>query len=396
MMALLFCVWILFTRRDTSLNEKDDHTERRHSGEYKVPKRGSQQCYEKRSFVYIKMIKCASETLASMFRRFGYVRDLDFMLPVDQRMYIGWPYRIEKDFYRPSLTGRFNIMCDHAIFDANVFRGVMAEDSLYITSIREPFAQFKSMFHYYNLHKIINMEETSDPIGLYLKEIEKYEAIYKSHEAAKLRFCIPDGLSMSKNLMSFNLGYKTGSMNGTSNRSDNTTEVGSWLKQLDRQFDLVMIVEYMVESLVLLKRMMCWSIRDILHVAQNVGDYSYKAKHDNLDTVNRYKQWSHLDHKLYQHFNRTFWQKVQNEGSDFLEEVKHVRKTLTTVSNFCNNKEGRAKIYHFPATKWDGAFNVTSQGCALMSKGLLKEVKQVYDNRKPSSINLPQPSKYFC
>ncbi len=57
-------------------------------------------CSEKTKFVYVKMIKCASETLASVFRRFGLNRKLNLVLPVRRRIYLGWPYQITEDIYR--------------------------------------------------------------------------------------------------------------------------------------------------------------------------------------------------------------------------------------------------------------------------------------------------------
>ena len=58
-------------------------------------------CGEERiNFVYIKMIKCASTTLSGVFRRFGLLRNLSFVLPPKGKIYIGWPYQIDETFYR--------------------------------------------------------------------------------------------------------------------------------------------------------------------------------------------------------------------------------------------------------------------------------------------------------
>ena len=80
---------------------------------------------ERRDFVYVKMIKCASETLASMFRRFGYHRNLSFVLPVGRRIYVGWPYQIQNDMYRHTDTNTFNILTDHAIYNKTTMKSLM-------------------------------------------------------------------------------------------------------------------------------------------------------------------------------------------------------------------------------------------------------------------------------
>ena len=40
-------------------------------------------------------------------------------------------------------------------------------------------------------------------------------------------------------------------------------------RELDRQFDLVLILEYFDESLILLQNLMCWSTEDLVYLKQN-------------------------------------------------------------------------------------------------------------------------------
>ena len=43
------------------------------------------------------------------------------------------------------------------------------------------------------------------------------------------------------------------------------------LHELEEYLDLVLISEYMDESLVLLQRMMCWQLSDVAYIKQQVG-----------------------------------------------------------------------------------------------------------------------------
>ena len=98
------------------------------------------QCnHERRDFVYVKMIKCASETLASMFRRFGLRRNLSFVLPVGRKIYVGWPYQIRDDMYRHTDTNRFNILVDHAIYSKSKMKTLMTPGKTCIRSSRPEF-----------------------------------------------------------------------------------------------------------------------------------------------------------------------------------------------------------------------------------------------------------------
>jgi hypothetical protein len=63
------------------------------------------KCRTRSRFVYIKMFKTASTTLSNMFKRFGLLHNLTFVLPPKNKIYIGWPYQIDDSFYRPSKSG---------------------------------------------------------------------------------------------------------------------------------------------------------------------------------------------------------------------------------------------------------------------------------------------------
>jgi len=269
-------------------------------------------CRERTRFVYIKMIKCASSTLTNVFRRYGLQRSLSFVLPPKGRIYIGWPYQIDNSLYRPSKSSSgFDIFCDHAVYNKSVFSELMGHDIVYITSIREPFSQLKSMVNYYNVLNISSVPLTvSSRFVEFLSNIKEYEAVYKSADASRERYCIPDGFSMTRNLMSFNLGFPTGGFRSAADDLANDDDlVQRWIAELDSDFSLVLVVEYFYESIVLLRRQMCWSLKDILFMASNAGSYDYMTEKGE-DLVKLYRQWSSVDYQLYQHFNNSFWKKI--------------------------------------------------------------------------------------
>jgi hypothetical protein len=47
-------------------------------------------------------MKCATETMGTIIRRFGYKRALNFVLSVKNNIYLGWPYIMMKTDHRPS------------------------------------------------------------------------------------------------------------------------------------------------------------------------------------------------------------------------------------------------------------------------------------------------------
>jgi hypothetical protein len=203
---------------------------------------------------------------------------------------------------------------------------------------------------------------------------------------------------MSKNLMAYNLGFPTGFLPGKPDMSGDEEFMQEWISYVSRKFDFVIIVEYFHESLVLLKRKMCWDLRDIVYFSKNIGSYSFKTEHDQT-LVKIYKEWSPVDTRLYEHFNRTFWKEIAEASSDFHEEVTHYERILSDVSRFCGDAaKGLAKKGSFITaigSQWNKPFDVTEEFCAILSEDLLKRVQRLWDFSHPH-LEEPKPDKQFC
>ena len=342
------------------------------------------------------MIKCASETLAAVFRRFGYLRNLNFVLPLDDKLYVGWPYVLREAFYRTNKTSGFNILVDHAVYNREALSKTMPEDTVYITSIRHPYSQFKSMMRYYNLAKIVGLPaNNTDPVKTYLNNIKEYEAKYKSPESAKLRHCIPDNMSLAQNQMAFNLGFPLGFPTGTPDLSHNTTFVRQWLHSIEDNFKLIMLVEYFDESLVLLKRLMCWKTKDILYFTKNEASYTYKFEINYQKNLDIYKNFSNVDFMLYEHFEYVFWKKVSQEGRGFIEEVQHFKRIRSNIIKFCDKVKQPGKSITIEGTGWSEMFTVDFDYCRLLRERLVDELKKYYDEQ-PVEVAQPNNTVFFC
>lgn len=349
-------------------------------------------CVKKTNLVYVKMIKCASSTIAAILRRFGLVHNLTFVLPLQKHIYIGWPYEIDDTLYRPLKTAAFNILCEHAIYNRTTLNRIMPSDTIYITSLREPFSQFKSMLNYYNVFNISGIK-SGDIFSEYLNNMDKYEAIYKSHKASPTRYCIPDGFSMTHNLMSYNLGYPTGFLPGTNDMSDDLEFAKEWIKRLDAELNLVLITKYFHESMVMLRRLMCWTLSDILSSASNKLQYSYRNQaNENQEAT--YREWSKVDYLLYNHFNATFWRRLRSEKEEFWKEVEHFRRINEAVFKFCHTPDEGITLT-IPKSEWYEKLTISAPFCRLLSEDLLPRLQENYERQSPK-LNEPHPSKTTC
>lgn len=317
---------------------------------------------ERTNFVFIKCMKCATQTVANALRRFAFTRRLNVLLPRDNNIYLGWPYLMDKVDYRPS-DKKFNCLMEHAIYSRNIMKPLFPSDTKYITIIREPWSHFQSTFYYFKVHVITDMNNALDPLVEYLKQIRKYEAIYKHHNSYPYRYCIPDGFSVTKNLLSHCLGMPLGFPENRTDISHNEASVYSYLKQLDGEFGLVMIMEYFDESMVFLKKLMRWSFKDIVYEKVNVGNYSTEPYPDYIKDI--HKKWSSVDYLLYDHFRKKMELKIRNGGMEFQNELRQFKKILREVNRFCKSVKQSSRL----TTKLTlREFTFSGHECAFMAE----------------------------
>ena len=97
-------------------------------------------------------------------------------------------------------------------------------------------------------------------------------------------------------MMAYDLGYDP-------TIGDEPRLVAAMLKDLEETFDLVMIMELMDESLVMLRRLMCWSTDHVTYLTKNAR---FKSRHTRLSAKQRaaLEEFLSLDVALYRHFRR--------------------------------------------------------------------------------------------
>ncbi|XP_035696262.1 galactose-3-O-sulfotransferase 2-like [Branchiostoma floridae] len=303
-------------------------------------------CQEHTNLAFVKVHKAGGTTLTCLLQRFGDLRNLSFVLP-RKGINLGWPKQMSESDFLPSLTGEYNILVQHVVFNKSTIGSVMPRDTKYITTIREPFSHLKSVFNWYKLARVYRVLG-KNPVGEFLKSPAMYEA--------RRRDIIP---SKTRNFMAFDLGFPIRT------QSDNDTAIKEFISKMDEDFVLVIILEHLDESLVLLKRYLCWSLSDILYWRQNKRNYQYKGT--KLTTKQRriHQKWSNVDYALYNHFNATLWKKIEEQGPDFWEEVRHFEALHNDVMHFCQSSRSMLNI-RVGASRWNEEFYVDSRYCAKL------------------------------
>lgn len=258
--------------------------------------------------MFLKTHKTASSTILNILFRFGEKHRLRFAFP-DGRNDFLYPSSFQcsqvKD-YRPGEC--FNIICNHMRFDRGEVAKLLPPDAVYVSILRDPADLFESSFHYY--HRTIPSTwriRGNDQLAQFLEHPQRFY-----HPGAFNSFYL-------KNLLFFDFGLDN-------NLEADDPRVTTAIHNLSKQLDLVLIAEYFEESLILLKDVMCWTMEDILYFKLNMRKSSSVSQLTS-DLKAKALQWNGADWKLYQHFNATFWARVEAFGRERMEEeVEELRR----------------------------------------------------------------------
>lgn len=118
---------------------------------------------------------------------------------------------------------------------------------------------------------------------------------------------------------------------------DNMTRVRNEIKKVDRDFELVLIMEYFDESLLILKKAFCWTVRDILYVKFNQRRHK-PVRHLDEQMKKNIRNWNKADVMLYDHFNKTLWKKIAAYGPSFRKDLDEFRQINSKMQSSCVEK----------------------------------------------------------
>lgn len=267
--------------------------------------------------MFLKTHKTASSTILNVLFRFGEKHRLRFAFP-DGRNDFSYPSPFQRSQVRDYRPGEcFNMICNHMRFDRGEVAKLLPPDAAYVSILRDPADLFESSFHYY--HRAI-------PCTWRIGGQNKL-AQFLQHPQ---RFYYPRAFNSFylKNLLFFDFGLDN-------NLEADDPRVLKAIHNLSKHFDLILIAEYFEESLILLKDMMCWTMEDILYFKLNMRKSSSVSRLTS-DLKAKALEWNGADWKLYQHFNATFWAKVEAFGRERMkEEVEELRRRNNEMKVIC-------------------------------------------------------------
>ncbi|XP_071842327.1 galactosylceramide sulfotransferase-like isoform X2 [Apostichopus japonicus] len=297
----------------TLLNIDQNHTSPLHQSTESFA-----MCSPKKNIVLLKTHKTGSSTIQNILYRFGDFHDLTFALPVGKSNY----FCGNNDFNIKCVASlpkgyQYNVLANHARWVKTEFSAAMPPDTTYITILRHPSTQYESLYNYYkwkNVFHVTFQDFVKNPKMYYLKKNRQ------TSSAPRHSF---------RNPSLYDLGLTT-PIEGL--KED---EIYEKVKSLDEEFHLVLIMEYIEESIILLKDLMCWSWDDVLYFQTN-SRATNEVQGMTQEVIQRLIEWNEGDWILYRHFNETLWTKVEHYGKERMkEDIATLRRKINEKTTKC-------------------------------------------------------------
>ena len=153
-----------------------------------------------------------------------------------------------------------------------------------MTILRNPVDNFESVFRYMKLGSPLGVGNGPDSLKTFLDNRVSFGK-FKSVKASPF----------IRNPLLYDLGLSF-------KYYQNLPAVNEYIQFLDKEFDLVMIMDYFDESLVLMKRVLCWQMEDILYLKLNERQDKEKNTVLTNDVRENVKRWNKADVLLFESF----------------------------------------------------------------------------------------------
>ncbi|XP_071087919.1 galactose-3-O-sulfotransferase 2-like [Haliotis cracherodii] len=326
-------------------------------------------CSPKHNVAFLKVHKAGSSTVANILQRFAVRNDLNVVLPdklVGESGFniLGYGPFFSANMVIPVPEGQtFNVLCNHVVYNRVVLDKLMPPGTFYVAIVRSLEERFISAMNYFG--QVYYIEDKMKMTGAFKREdiLSHFFTNQKVHGIYKESII---------NSIAYDFGFPT--------YSDNEEYAQSYLQKIDKEFDFVMIMEYFDESLVLLRRRLCWGLRDILYIKHNSNRHPVLplAEEDRQKLYESQK----LDHRIYKHFYRKFWDEILAEGRDIFDEVANFKLVQKQVFDFCSSDEKHQRVLDIPSSKWNEDFRLTAFDCRGMLVSELMQVQELMDRAR--------------
>ena len=309
-----------------------------------------------RSIFYLKIYKTGSSTMSTILGRMVLKYSLK-QVPVQRNMF---PSRDPLSLVmRPpgnaTSLGPYEVFNDHTLYTKDIDT-IMATNTTFIASIRFPLTQLRALFEEFRIAEQVKIT-SPNPVLNFLENIDQYGS----------------QLILTRNVHALYFGLQSSSF-------ENETEIQNLISNVKRKYSSIVVMEYFLESLVLLRRRMCWPMEDIVHLVQRENK---RSSLKNLAIPWRARQahrnYSYADYVIYNALTKETLQEMMSQEY-FWEEVHTLNRITSELAAFCqpfleqikantrniHDIEKRNDTITFDPYPWGEPFTIFSVDCAIM------------------------------
>jgi len=349
---------------------------------------GRDSCHKVEKVYFLKTSKTGSTTMANILMRFGYRRNAtNFLMgetPNGALFFINgyMPFNEEVCFLGRDIKPRpaFDISYVHMRYNRTAVDRLMHSETRKVTILRDPMDNFMSSWKYYHgltkeMREMLKVppldgnEKTPDfmtEMDIFLKAPWGYlEPWHYAHSAylftvnpQLIFFGQPSYLLRNKESRLWHL-------------------VDEWIHEIDRDFDHVMILEEIDDSLAVLMLKFCWDIDDMVHLKLNA--MTGKKKTLSLDSLKKLKELNWADYRLYNYFKNKLHKEIDKIGRSKVTRVKQqIQDRTDQLFDECMEPATTTGWISNPRIKASKAKNQT---CTLIVKDISNYLQAEQINR---------------
>lgn len=274
-------------------------------------------CRSVNDVLFLKTHKTGGSSVSNILFRFAKERGVTVALPRKQIYSFYWPWSFQENFADNIPGEKPNILCSHARYSQTTMQSFMPPGTKFITILRYPVSRFESAFLFEDLPAFlgIHVSGSTNPLQHFFEQFKKFQPDI-------------DTMYTLRNGMSFDLGLEPRDF-------EETEVIRNFISSVEKDFELVLLMEYFDESLILLKQRFCWSLQDVLYLKHNSRLQSLKKHHIPKQFRSKFLEWNKADVFLYEHFNKTFWKEVNSQDEHFWYEVRLLKQKSLEMAEEC-------------------------------------------------------------
>ena len=226
------------------------------------------------------------------------------------------PFTTDECYLGKGLDLKFDVSYVHNFYNKTAIDSLMHEDTFKLTILRDPVENFKSSWIYYShitheLRELLQVEDKGNytqEIDVFLKNPYKYLDEFNYDHSAWKFIHNPQFIFFGKPTYLLR------------NQRQQEKLVDRWIAEIDSDFDHVIILEMMFESLAVLMLKMCWTPSDMINLKMNSA--TLKSSGISQLTEQNLSRLNWADYKLYEHFKNKLYEDIHKLGTEKVSLAK--------------------------------------------------------------------------